>query len=471
MYKISIRCISRNKVNNIQVRSMPYPAKSHIKKVIEQYKSLFGNEVNFDIYIAGEKSRLWPFSDQEVKFRQNRYFNYVSGAHDQPDCHVLYEHKSDRLTLFIPPFDEESALWGGIPLGPEEALKKYGVDQVKYSSALKIDRPTRSIVNSSEFPSITVDESLKTAFDEARALKDSYEVALIKRANEITDNCHLAVMSALPIETNERHIQAEFTYHAIRQGSKNEAYDPICCSGANSGILHYVKNDETMENKLNVLLDAGAEYECYASDVTRCFPINGVWSKESREIYNLVLQMQQTTMGMIKPDVHWEELHLVAHKILIEGFLRLGIFKSDFSPEEILSSNASTGFFPHGLGHMLGMDTHDTGGRANYDDPDPKMSYLRIRRTLKQDMVVTVEPGCYFNELMLRRFTGSNCKYIDYKVLDRYMSVGGIRIEDDVLVTKHGFKNLTNITSDPDEIENIVQEGLSSGTGKFHNVV
>lgn len=447
---------------------MKYPAKDHVENVIEQYKTLFGEDVDFDIYVPSEKRRLWPFSDQEVVFRQNRYFNYISGAYKTPDAHIVYEHKTKKLVLYLPPFDEEDAMWNGNPLSPEKARKQLDVDDVKYSNEMHLDTSTRTISPSKEFPEVKVDADLLTAFDEARAIKDEYEVGLIERANKMSGNCHLAAMSALPIETNERHLHAEFAYHALRQGCKNAAYDPICCAGTNAGILHYIKNDEPMENRLNVLLDAGVEYKCYASDVTRCFPINGTWTKESLDIYTLVMSMQQKTMRKIQPGVHWEDLHFLSHRILINGLLDLGIFKSEYSVSEIFKSNASVGFYPHGLGHMLGMDTHDTGGHPDYNSEDPKLRYLRIRRELKTGMVVTVEPGCYFNKVTLERFAGANCKYIDYDVLERYMPVGGIRIEDDVLVTEKGFRNLTKITSDEEEIEQIVQAGLNK---KFHNVV
>lgn len=448
-----------------------YPAKSHAQRVVKIYESLFKEKATFDIYVAGEKSRLWPHSDQDVKFRQNRYFNYLTGAFDQKDCSVVYYTQEDKLVLYIPLLDEEAVMWSGLPLSLDDAKALYDVDDVKYITDLSIKNETHAIEADTEFVSVKADPKLKDAMDEARAVKDEYEIKLIKRANEISDKCHLAVMSALPIETNEQHIHAEFAYHAIRQGSKNEAYDPICCSGTNAGTLHYVKNDEELRNRLLVLLDAGAEHECYASDITRCFPISGKWSKESREIYDIVKEMQTETMLRIKPGVQWSDLHLLAHKILIDGFLKLGIFKTGSSPVEIFQSGISAAFYPHGLGHMIGMDTHDTAGHANYEDPDPKLRYLRIRRALEEGFVVTVEPGCYFNDFLLENLGGEGKHFVDSGVLEKYKSVGGVRIEDDVLVTKSGFRNLTSITSDADEIEKIVQKGIERGLKGFHNVV
>jgi len=295
----------------------------------------------------------------------------------------------------------------------------------------------------------------------------------MRHAASITDKCHLAVMSAIPIETNETHIHAEFMYHALRQGSKYQSYDPVCCSGPNCSTLHYVKNDDEIDSKRSILIDAGAEWECYASDVTRCFPINGDWSKEHLEIYNAVLKMQSTTMEMIKPGANWDDLHLTAHKVMIDEFLKLGIFNSKFSAQELYESKISARFFPHGLGHLLGMDTHDVGGRPNYEDPDPLLQYLRLRRTLQAGMVLTDEPGIYFSPFLLKDVLEdeSKMKYINKDMLDKYWYIGGVRIEDDLLVTESGYENFTNITSDPKEISKIVKQGLSRGKDAFHNVI
>lgn len=450
-----------------------YPAKAHARRVVETYEKLFKTKVDFEVFVAGERARLWPYSDQEVKFRQNRYFNYITGAYDQRDCVAVYSPQNDKLVLYLPEVNEDDIMWSGPPLSTDDALALYDVDDVQYVTSLKFEQTKKvhSIEKSEDFPSVIPDPQLKDAFDEARVIKDEYEIGLMRRANQISDKCHLAVMSALPIETNETHLHAEFAYHALRQGAKEEAYDPICCSGTNNGTLHYLKNDESLDGRLNVLIDAGASHECYASDITRSFPINGVFSKESREIYDLVYKMQKETMTRIRPHVQWSDLHLLAHRILIDEFIRLGIFKKGSSPIEIYNSGISSAFYPHGLGHMIGMDTHDTAGHANYSDPDPKLRYLRIRRALEPGMVVTVEPGCYFNDFLLEGLGGDNLDFIDFEVLKKYKPVGGIRIEDDVLVTSTGFENLTGVASDPEEVQRIVQSGLRKGANAFHNLV
>lgn len=467
------------------LKHLKYPAKKHAETVVTHFRDK-SHVRNLAIFISGEDLELHQYCDQTKPFRQNRYFYYLSGC-DIPGSHILYDSSSEKLTLFLPNIDYDDVMWSGMPLLLEDALEKYDVDEVKYASQLPAILKLLSDSGVSIYTTdhnkwnenvkeflIEKNENLFYSLDEARLIKDFYEIELMKYASAITDNCHLAVMSATPIETNETHIHAEFMYHAIRQGSKYQLYDPICCSGPNCSTLHYVKNDDEIgTEKRSILIDAGAEWSCYASDVTRCFPINGDWTKEHLEIYNVVLKMQRKTMDLIKPGAIWDDIHLEAHRVLIREFLKLGIFMEKFSEGEIFDSNVSARFFPHGLGHLLGMDTHDVGGRANYDDPDPKLRYLRLRRALKKGMVLTDEPGVYFSPFLLKDILedSTKVKYINKEVLDKYWYVGGVRIEDDLLITDDGFENFTKITSDPTEISRIIKDSIARGKNHFHNIV
>ncbi|AGO13874.1 AaceriAGR008Wp [[Ashbya] aceris (nom. inval.)] len=477
--------VTKNTLTSVAsiMETQKYPAKRHnlnVKKcLLDKNPEL--KATNTAIFISGEKLEGIKYCDQSKAFRQNRYFYYLSGC-NIPASSLLFNFNTEELTLFLPDVEKENIMWSGLPLSIDQAYEKYDVDSVAYASNIE-----KNLVGLDGFQLLTIDmddvpskiqpllklggEDLFYALDECRMIKDEYEIAMLRKACAITDKCHLSVMSAIPIEQNEGHMHAEFTYHAMRQGSKFQGYDPICCSGPNCGTLHYVKNDDGMEGKHSVLLDAGAEWENYTADVTRCFPINGAWTKEHREIYETVLDMQTQVMNCIKPGVSWDELHVLAHRVLIDHFLKLGIFKSEYSAEEILSSRASVAFFPHGLGHLLGMDTHDVGGNPNYDDPDPMMKYLRLRRPLQAGMVVTNEPGCYFNQFLIEEFLEQHpdkLKLVNRDVVSKYFYIGGVRIEDDVLVTETGHENLTRVTSDPDEIEKIVSDAIRKGRSHFH---
>ncbi|KAF5208539.1 putative uncharacterized peptidase [Clavispora lusitaniae] len=460
-----------------------YPAKEHAKRVYKHFREK-NDAKRVSFFMSGEDLELYQYCDQTKPIRQNRYFFYLSGC-EVPGSHVLYNAETDKLTLFLPNIDYEDVMWSGMPLSIEDALKKFDVDFVKYVDSLE---EALQALSSDGFTIFTTDfnkwnDKFKRfmteqspdffyALDEARMIKDDFEIELMKHASAITDKCHLGVMSATPIETNETHIHAEFMYHALRQGSKYQSYDPICCSGPNCSTLHYVKNDDEIDNKRSILIDAGAEWSCYASDVTRCFPINGDWTKEHLEIYNIVLKMQKATMALIKPGASWDDIHLEAHKVMIREFIELGIFKN-YPEEEIFDSNISARFFPHGLGHLLGMDTHDVGGYPNYEDPDPKLRYLRLRRNLKEGMVLTDEPGVYFSPFLLKEILEdeTKMKYINKDVLDKYWYIGGVRIEDDLLITHDGFENFTKITSDPAEITKIIKDSIAKGKEHFHNIV
>lgn len=449
--------------------TMKYPAREHARRVFAHLA-----KEDAAIFIAGGNPPPIPYCDQYLPLRQNRYFHYLTGVDQIGGCFVLYYNQ--KLTLFLPDVDKEDIMWSGLPLSPKEALEEFDVDDVKFASDVaatleKLAQANTPILTtdvemyaSKSFAKLVTagDESLFNALDEARLIKDDYELDLMRKAAAITDNCHIKTMSAMGHSDNETHLHAEFVYHSLRAGSKFQSYDPICCSGHNCGTLHYVKNDEDFRDptRQSVLLDAGAEWKCYASDVTRCFPINGHWSPEHLNIYNAVLDMQTQVMAKIRAGAHWDHLHLLSHKVLIDNFLNLGLFKG--SPQDIFDSGVSVWFYPHGLGHLLGMDTHDVGGLPNYNDPNPMLRYLRLRRPLQKNMVVTNEPGIYFSPFLLENISQDQKKFVNYPLLESYMPVGGVRIEDDVIVLENGYEVISKAPKDPIEISKIVLKGLQT---------
>lgn len=345
----------------------------------------------------------------KAPFRQRRFFYYLSGC-DIPDAYLTYSLGTSTLTLYIPPINPANVLWSGLPLSAEEARAKYDVDAVALSSptlhadlsAFAVKSPPSEPIFaitgqvSADIPQVVQGslntKILKKAIEDCRAIKDDYEVALIKKANLITTLAHHKAMATVKQAGNERELEAVFTERCIANGAPKQAYHGIYGSGRAAATLHYVHNNQPLKGKLNLLLDAGAEYENYASDVTRTFPINGTFSKESREIYELVLVMQKAAMAESKAGASWDSIHTIAHRVAIEGLLKLGILKGG-STEEITNARTSCAFLPHGLGHLLGMDTHDTGGNPNYKDKDPMFRYLRKRGVLRAGEVITVEPG------------------------------------------------------------------------------
>ncbi|KAL9031441.1 MAG: hypothetical protein Q9196_000544 [Gyalolechia fulgens] len=450
-----------------------YPAKEHCAKVVSYLKSKNGISDSSVIYLEGQKTKLLEDNDEPQPFRQRRSFFYLSGC-DLPDCHLTYEISTSSLTLFIPPLNPDSVIWSGLPLQPPEALKKYDIDACLTTS----DLPSHLASFSKQDPKATlylktgttlsehtlnlatlpVDyKVLQPVIEECRVTKDAYEIALLRKANVISAHAHTAVLRAISKSTNERDLEATFIASCISSGAKHQAYHGIFGSGENAATLHYQHNNQPLEGRNNILVDAGAEWNCYCSDVTRTMPLNGKFDTESRQIYEIVEKMQGAAFELLKAGVKWEDLHIRAHEVAVEGLLALGILRNG-TAEELMMERLGVAFFPHGLGHYLGMDTHDTGGNPDYEDNDVIFRYLRIRGEIPEGAVVTVEPGVYFCRFIVEPYLKDERKknYINEKVLERYWAVGGVRIEDDVLVTKDGYENLTTAPKGIEEMEKIM---------------
>ncbi|RMZ84110.1 hypothetical protein DV738_g519, partial [Chaetothyriales sp. CBS 135597] len=434
-----------------------YPAKAHCQRVAK-YLTDRGLPEDGVIYLEAQKTRLEEDDDQAVAFRQRRYFFYLSGS-KLPDAYLTYNIPKKHLTLYIPPIDPDSVIWEGLPESPEEALRKYDVDEVRYTDDVNASLAHQGSSTSTVYaiPEQVSDHitflpfartelaSLREAIDESRVVKDAYEVALIRKANEISTLAHLEAQKAARDATNEEQLYGAFIGTCIANGAHKQAYHSICASGTSCSTLHYVRNDQPLRNRLNILLDAGAEYDCYCADITRTFPLSGTFTPESQTIYDIVRDMQDQAFGQLRAGVQWEAVHELTHRVAIRGLLKAGILVGG-SEDEILAKRVSVAFYPHGLGHYLGMDTHDTGGHANYNDPDLLFKYLRVRGKVPAGAVITVEPGIYFCKFIIDPVLADKDlgKYIDQKVLERYWDVGGVRIEDDVLITETGYENLTD---------------------------
>merc|ERR1712000_721215 len=399
-----------------------YPAKSHAKRVVQLLREKVP-DANGLIYLEGTHEKLQEDNDSPVHFRQRRYFYYLTGC-NLADCYFTYDIQSSKSTLFIPPIDPDDVIWSGLPVSIDDARAKYDVDEVKYStdvnkvlSSFSKDNPNSTVfaIDGQVSEHVKLDTFGKK---DLSAVKERIEVARVVK--------------------NEQEFEAAFLEKCVANGAKEMAYHPIMAAGRHAATLHYVGNNASLEGKRNLLIDAGAEWENYASDITRTFPLSGKFCPDSRALYDIVLRMQNETIAMIKPGVLWDDIHLEAHRIAIDGLLSLGVLKGD--PKEILEAHTSAAFFPHGLGHYLGMDTHDCGGNPNPKDKDVLFRYLRLRQRIPAGSVVTVEPGIYFCEFIIKPYLEDpkHSKFFDTKVLDRFWDVGGVRIEDNVLVTETG---------------------------------
>lgn len=293
---------------------------------------------------------------------------------NEADCHLTYDIKNDNLTLFIPKVDPRSVIYNGRGSTPAEALDKYDIDRVLHNNDLNdfvshwfsIHKGQLFVLHAWQAPRIpgsaVLDHwSLLPAMNHTRAIKDDHEIQLIKKANEISSQAHKEVLINISKFKNEAQVEGLFLDVCISKLAKFQAYAPIAGSGPNAGTLHYADNNEDFEDRQLIVLDAGCEWQLYASDITRTIPLTGDWpSEESKQIYRLVQRMQETCIERVAPGVRYLDLHILAHQIAIDGLLNLGIFHNG-TKEEIYKAGTSKAFFMHGLGHHMGLDVHDPG--------------------------------------------------------------------------------------------------------------
>ncbi|KAK5689404.1 hypothetical protein LTS12_028874, partial [Elasticomyces elasticus] len=357
-----------------------YPAKAHARRVAG-YLHERGYDGPGVIYLEAQRTRLIEDNDETMPFRQRRFFYYLSGC-PLPDASLIYDAKADKLTLYIPPIDPDEVIWSGLPMSPAEAQKLFDVDEVLPTTEVNASLASIASAYNGNATAFSITDqiskgirfqhfaetnlsALKGAIELTRIIKDGYEIALLKKANDISAKAHVAAIKASKTATNEREIYSTFLATCIANGCTEQSYHPIVACGESGATLHYQSNNAdlvdpaTSQRKNNVLIDAGGEYRTYCADITRVFPLTGKFVPETRQIYEIVLQMQLECISQLKDGVQWEDVHALAHRIAIKGLLKLGILRG--SEDELFDKRVSVAFFPHGLGHYLGMDTHDTG--------------------------------------------------------------------------------------------------------------
>jgi len=259
---------------------------------------------------------------------------------------------------------------------------------------------------------------LKPLISELRVIKSPAEIACIREAGRISGLAHQRLMRMVEPGCFEYQLEAAFVQTTLDAGCRAMAYHPIVAGGENACILHYNQNRAALGKNDLVLVDAGAEFRYYASDITRTYPVNGKFSSEQKALYEVVLAAQSAAMEIIQPGLAWRELQTQIVKTLIDGLLHLKVIKG--SQAQWLDKNAYQAFYMHGSGHWIGLDVHDPGDYVDRKN-EP--------RTLMEDMVFTVEPGIYLSKT--------------WEAIDAKWRGIGIRIEDDVVVTTRGHQNLT----------------------------
>lgn len=284
---------------------------------------------------------------------------------------------------------------------------------------------------------------LKEVFDDVRRAKDADEIDLILKIAKQAEAGYKKIKSLNRVGLTERQIQIEYEAETFRAGSMKTPYPSIVGAGPNAAILHAKPSQRKVQSSDIILVDAGADMYDYCVDITRVFPAENKWSLQQKQLVDLVAQSQVKAISMVKPNAKWNDIHIESTRIIAEGLKSLGVIKS--SAEDALETEAMALFYPHGVGHMVGLKVRDVGFEQNLN---PKKYYgvqLRVDFNLKKDYILTVEPGCYFIEAYLTdpEIQKKYKDIISFSEAMKWIPLGGVRIEDDILVTSNGFQNLT----------------------------
>ena len=427
-------------------------------------------------------------ADTNYEFRQNSDFYFLTGF-DEPDAVAVINpaHAKERFVLFVRPRDREMEIWNGRRAGVEGAVATYGADAAYTVDELDgklreyaLDRPAlvyrlgnaqhdgrvmrllgemRNVRTRGGFVTPTRVEDPGPILDELRLHRSPEELARQRRACHITRDAHVEAMRYARPGQYEYQVQAAIEFVFREGGSPRNAYPSIVASGPNATILHYSENSRLMEDGDLLLIDAGCEWGYHAADITRTFPVNGRFTAPQRRIYEVVLRSQLASIEAARAGQRYEAMHDAARRVLTEGLVDLGLLPRGV--EDSLAMHHDREFYMHGTGHWVGMDVHDVGDYR----------VRRQSRTLEPGMVVTVEPGLYFDperasvtfhlreyseeETWERRFRlgmaaakkiedeeKANAEKVVHEIPAEYRGIG-IRIEDDVLITADSFDVLT----------------------------
>lgn len=410
-------------------------------------------------------------TDYEFPFRQESNFWYLTGV-NEAECSLVLDLKKEEYHLFVPERDAQYAVWHGYVKTKEQYQEEYQPDHLHYrNDILKvlnelkpetvycIDDEQAEFVEDLNRGFNVETEALVDALTYCRVLKTDWELDQLREACRVNDLAYLEVMRSIKPGMYEYEMKAIFNKVQIENGLMQDAYNGIFASGVNASILHYVVNNSKIKDGDLFLMDSGFECNGYASDYTRTFPANSKYTGIQKGIYNSVLAGMNKVLNSIKPGVKMEDLHLLAARTMMEGLKDMGVVKGNV--DDMMEENIFALFFPHGLGHFLGLDTHDVGGYPKGVDriERPGIKFLRARRELLPGMVVTIEPGIYFVPAVLEPAIADPEKnqFLNTEKVESLLGFGGVRIEDDIIVTEDGMENMTNVPKEVGEIEDLMK--------------
>ncbi|KTG29855.1 Xaa-Pro aminopeptidase [Idiomarina sp. WRN-38] len=396
--------------------------------------------------IAGN-SEVTRSNDTEYPFRQNSDFFYLTGFAEPDAVLLLVNGEKPQSLLFCQDKDPQQEVWHGLRLGYENAEQTLKVDAAEDIDAIEERLPdilkgmdsvfylmgdqaeVGELINgarnqlqlaarrSGELPPQSL-RDLRALLDDMRLIKSEAEINVMRESARISSNAFRRIMRFVEPGKHEYQVGAELHHEFAMNGALYPAYGMICGGGANACVLHYTDNKDVLNDGDLILVDAGAEYQGYAADITRTFPVNGKFSDTQRTLYEMVLKAQQAAFEEIKPGSNLVNASNAAARVINDGLVELGIIDGD--PDTAFEAMRWKTYFIHGLGHWLGLDVHDMG---RYKDDNGKPV------SFEPGMVLTVEPGIYIPE--------------DADVDEKWRGIG-IRIEDDLVVTAEGYENLSS---------------------------
>jgi Xaa-Pro dipeptidase len=438
----------------------------------EKLLSLFEENQDGIIYLKGADIMYRYGTDYEFPFRQESNFWYLTGV-NEPEYQAILDIKSGEYHLFYPKRDAQFAVWHGRIKSADQIQQEYNPDHLHTThsllSVIKELNPSLIYCLDEEQAEYLEDldrgmnveaETLQDAITYCRCIKTDGELEKMREAARINNIAHLEVMKSIRPGMHEYEAKAIFDHQQQKNGLLQPAYNGIHAGGTNSAILHYVENNQPIRDGDLYLVDAGYEKDGYASDVTRTYPVNGRFTGDQAAIYQIALDALNKSIENVKPGVKMEDLHLGACRIILHGLKKIGVVKGDI--DEMMEQNIFALFFPHGLGHFLGLDTHDVGGYPKGVEriDRPGIKFLRVRRELLPGMVITIEPGVYFIPALLKPAleNSEQSKYLNADKIESLMEFGGIRIEDNLIITEDGAENMTDVPKEIKDIEAVMNK-------------
>jgi Xaa-Pro aminopeptidase len=435
-------------------------------QVFAERRARVAKELGDSVLICSSPEEYIRNGSVHFPFRQDSNLYYLTGFEEPETIFVFRPGKSPSTVLFVRKKDATRETWDGFRFGPEAAQEMFNMDAVypieefdkhivgllKGADSLyyrhyknremdkKIEQTLQDLrVNQGRtgFGLLTVHDA-DQFLGEFRVIKGHADLENHRQACLLSSEAHTETMKFVRPGRNEREVQGFFNYQIMKRGAAREGYGSIVASGANACTLHYVFNDEPCKDGDLLLIDAAGEFNYFTSDITRTYPVNGKFTDAQAEVYEGVLKIQKAIIDVVRPGVPFMDLHQMAAEQLTELMLELGLFTG--RRDDLIQANKHRKYYPHGVGHFLGMDVHDLGLYLDRKTQEP--------RKIEAGMVFTVEPGLYIP-------AGDTDAEAKYRGI-------GVRIEDNILVTQTGHENMTKTCpKEVADLEKLIGKGSS----------